>query len=122
MPAGRLAFALATAAVGWAALFTWWALTASVYSDGQTILDANPEPIVRVAIALPLGISAAVWLSLRAACRHDSVFAHRLGVGLASVLLVLAVLTGFSIGMAVLPGAVALMSAAAITPLTDTRG
>lgn len=117
MTAGRLAFALATAAVGWAAWFTWWALTASAYSDGQTILEVNPEPIVRVAIATPLALSVVVWLSLRAACRRDSVTAHRVGLTLASMLYLFALVTGFSIGMAVLPGATALMSAAAVTPV-----
>jgi hypothetical protein len=57
---GRREFALATLAVVWAAGFTWWELTASAYSDGQTLLEANPETLVRVAIAIPLAMSALV--------------------------------------------------------------
>ena len=44
---------LATGAVVWAAGFTAWALTAPGYSDGQTILEANPETTVRVADSKP---------------------------------------------------------------------
>ena len=66
----RSGFVLATAAVLWAAGFTGWALTASAYSDGQTILEANPETIVRVVIAFPLAASALVWVLL-GGCRTN---------------------------------------------------
>jgi hypothetical protein len=114
---GRRAFTLATAAVVWAAGFTWWVLTASVYSDGQTILEANPETTVRVAIAIPLAASAVVWALLRVACRANRRWARTCGIAAASLLLLFALVTGFSIGLLVLPGAVALVAAAVCTPV-----
>ena len=105
--------------MAWAAAFTWWVLTASVYSSGQTILEANPEATVRVAIAIPLVVSAVVWVSLHIACRRNSRWAQRFGLVLASVLMLFALITGFSIGMFVLPGVVALSVAAAVTPVTS---
>jgi hypothetical protein len=108
---------LATAAVVWAAGFTGWVLTASVYSDGQTILEANPEPSVRVAVAAPLVASALVWALLAGACRTNSRWARNCGIVTASLLVLFAVVTGFTIGMFVLPGAVALVAAAAYTPV-----
>ena len=114
---GRSAFALATGAVVWAAGFTAWALTASSYSDGQTLLEANPETTVRVAIALPLAVSALVWVLLSAACRTNAAWARTGGIVAASLLVLFAVVTGFTIGLFVLPGAVALMAAAVRTPV-----
>ena len=46
---------LATGAVVWAAGFTAWVLTAPGYSDGQTILEANPEATVWVAVTVVCG-------------------------------------------------------------------
>jgi hypothetical protein len=109
---------LATAAVLWAAGFTVWALTASAYTDGQTILEANPEPVVRVAIAFPLAASALVWLLLGAACRTHRQWVRICGLVTASLLALFALLTGFTIGMFVLPGAVALVLAAVYTPVS----
>jgi hypothetical protein len=114
---GRSAFALATGAVLWAAGFTAWALTASTYSDGQTILEANPETTVRVAIAIPLATSALVWVLLSTACRTNRRWARSCGIVTASLLVFFAVITGFTIGLFVLPGAVALMAAAVRTPV-----
>ena len=101
----------------WAAGFTAWVLTAAVYSDGQTILQANPEPVVRVAVALPLAASALVWVLLNAACRTNSRWARTSGIVAASVLVLFALVTGFTIGLFVLPGAVALVTAAVYTPV-----
>jgi hypothetical protein len=109
---GPLAFALATGAVLWAAAFTVWALTASAYSGGQTILEANPEAFVRVALATPLALSAGAWLAMHLACHRASRPAYALGLGFASVLALFALLAGFTIGLAVLPGATALLVAA----------
>jgi len=114
---GRGAFVLATGAVVWAAGFTAWALTAAAYSDGQTLLQANPEPVVRVAVALPLAASALVWVLLNAACRTNSRWARTSGIVAASLLVLFALVTGFTIGLFVLPGAVALVVAAVRTPV-----
>jgi hypothetical protein len=69
--------------------------------------------------------SALVWLTLHVACRSDSRAARSLGLAAASILLVFAILTGFTIGTFVLPGAIALTAAAALTPVggdTTARG
>ena len=108
---------LATGAVVWAAGFTAWVLTAPGYSDGQTILEANPETTVRVAVALPLVASVVVWVLLGAACRTNSGWARTCGIVAASLLVGFAVITGFTIGLFVLPGAVALVAAAVYTPV-----
>lgn len=114
----RAAFWLATGAVAWAAAFTVWVLTASFYEPGgQTILAANEEISVRIALFMPLLTSALVWLALHIACRNDNRAARSLGLAAASTLLVFAILTGFSIGTFVLPGAIALTAAAAMTPV-----
>ncbi|HVF78869.1 MAG TPA: hypothetical protein VNA28_11275 [Solirubrobacteraceae bacterium] len=114
----RASFWLATAAVAWAAAFTVWVLTASFYEPGgETILAANEELSVRIALFVPLVISGLVWLSLRIACRNDNGAARSLGLAAASILLVFAILTGFTIGTFVLPGAIALTAAAALTPV-----
>ncbi len=112
------AFWLASGAIAWAIAFTAWVLTASVYGPGgETILEANEELTVRVAVFAPLAISGLVWWTLHVACRDGSRTARRWGVGAACVLLLFALLTGFTIGMFVLPGAIALTVAAALTPV-----
>jgi hypothetical protein len=114
----RAAFWLATGAVAWAIGFTAWVLTASVYEPGgETILAANEELIVRIAVFAPLVTSALVWLALHIACRDANRVARSVGLAAASTLLVFALLTGFTIGMFVLPGAIALTAAAAMTPI-----
>jgi hypothetical protein len=110
-------FWLATVAVVWAAAFTAWALFGSAYSSGETILEENPEFTVRVAIAAPLVLASTVWLLLHVACRFGAIWARRAASVLAWLLVAFAVVTGFSIGLLVLPAAVALVAAAALTPL-----
>ncbi len=115
--AGRLAFSLATAAVCCAVGFTVWALTASVYSSGETLLEANPELSVRVALALPLVVTLGVWLLLHAACRRNARPAKTAATIIASLLVAFAAITGYSIGMFVMPVAALLLAAALITPV-----
>jgi hypothetical protein len=114
------AFWLASGAVGWAAAFTAWALTASVYSDGQTILEANPETVVRIAIAAPLVLTLIVWTVLHVACRTGRAGLRTIGTVLAWILLAFAIVSGFSIGMAFLPGAALLALAAGLTPVRES--
>ena len=112
----RAAFWLASGALAWAVGFTAWVLTAPVYEPGgETILEANEEPIVRVVVFVPLVMSAFVWWTLHVACRGGSPAARRAGLAAASVLLFFALLTGFTIGMFMLPGAIALVAAAVMT-------
>lgn len=92
-------------------------LTASFYEPGgETILVINEELSVRIVLFVPLVISGLVWLALHIACRNDNRAARSLGVAAACILLVFAILTGFTIGIFVLPGAIALTAAAALTP------
>jgi hypothetical protein len=113
---GRAALLLATTAVAGAAAFTVWALFAPVYSSGETILEANPEVSVRLALATPFVVTCGIWLLLHVACRSGAVWARRTASTIAWLLVAFAVITGFSIGLFVLPGAVALVIAAALTP------
>jgi hypothetical protein len=111
-------FWLANLAVVWAALFTAWALFGSAYSSGETILEENPD--ATVAVAAPLVVVATVWLLLHLACRYDAVGARRAATVLAWLLGAFAVITGFSIGLFVLPAAIALVAAAALTPVAGS--
>jgi hypothetical protein len=114
----RTAFWLATGAVAWAAAFTALALTASFYEPGgETILEVNEELAVRVALAAPLLVSVLVWLALHIACRTDSQALRRLGIVTACLLVAFSLVTGFTIGTFVLPGAVALVAGALLTPV-----
>ena len=117
---GRLAFVLASCAVVWAAAFTVWALTATAYSDGRTILETNPDTIVRVALAAPLVLSLVVWYVLWVACNVHSAAARVVGLVLATLLALFAVVTGFTIGLFVFPGAAMLVGAAGVTPTRVT--
>lgn len=114
---GRFAFIAATAAVVLASAFTYWALTASAYSSGETLLEANPETLARVALWTPLAVTVAVWLLLHLACRFDLRAAKVAGCLLAGVLSLFAFVTGFSIGLFVMPAAGMLMMAAVFTPV-----
>ena len=100
------------------AVFTVWALFASTYSSGETVLEANPEFSVRVAVAAPLLVTLAVGLLLHVACHFGATWARRAASTMAWLLVVFAVITGFSIGMFVLPGAVVLVLAASLTPVS----
>jgi hypothetical protein len=98
-----------------AAAFTVWALFGSAYSSGESVLEANPD--AAVAIAAPLVVTSVVWLLLHVACRFDARWARRAGSILAWLLVAFGVVTGFSIGLVVLPVAIALVCAAALTPV-----
>jgi hypothetical protein len=108
-------FWLANLAVAWAAFFTAWALFGSAYPSGESVLEENPD--APVGIAAPLVLAAVVWVLLHVACRYDAIGARRAGTMLAWLLVAFAVITGFSIGLFVLPVAVALVAAAALTPV-----
>jgi hypothetical protein len=111
-------FWLANLAVAWAAFLTAWATFGSAYSPGESVLEENPDAIV--AVAAPLVLAAIVWVLLHLACRYDARWARRAATGLAWLLVAFAVITGFSIGLFVLPVAVALVAAAALTPVAGS--
>jgi hypothetical protein len=109
-------FWLANLALAWAALFTAWALFGSAYSSGESVWEANPD--ASVGLAAPLAVTATVWLLLHVACRHGARWARRAATVLAWLLVAFAVVTGFTIGLFVLPVAIALVAAAARTPVS----
>ncbi len=115
---GKVAFWFATAGVAFAAVFTLWALTASTYSSGQTLLEANEGLLPRVAIATPLIVASLVWAFLHLACRRDSEGWLRAGQVGASAVLAFAFITGFTIGIAIVPAGIALLVAALMTPVS----
>ena len=109
-------FWLANLAVAWAAMFTAWALFGSAYSSGESVLEENAD--ATVALAAPLVLAATVWALLHVACRFDAIWARRSATVLAWLLVAFAVITGFTIGLFVLPAAIALVAAAALTPVS----
>jgi hypothetical protein len=111
-------FWLANLAVVWAALFTAWAIFGSAYSSGESVLEANPD--APIALAAPLVVAATVWLLVHVACRDDAIGARRAASVLAWLLVAFAIVTGFSIGLFVLPAAVALVAAAVLTPVAGS--
>jgi hypothetical protein len=111
-------FWLANVAVLWAALFTAWAIFGSAYSSGESVLEENPD--AAVAVAAPLVLAATVWLLLHVACRYNAIGARTVAKVLAWLLVAFAVITGFTIGLFVLPAAIALVAAAALTPVTGS--
>ena len=118
---GQLAFGLATLGVAAAVGFTVWALTASVYSHGGSLLSINEELSARAAVAAPVVVASLIWLCLHRACRHDSRAWRAAGLTGAWLVLAVAVLAGMSFGAAVLPAAAALLAAALITPVSSPR-
>jgi hypothetical protein len=98
-------------------------LTASFYEPGgQTILEANEELSVRVALFVPALASVTAWLALHIACRDGKRAPRMTGLVVGSLLVLFTLITGFTIGTFFLPGAIALTVAAAVTPTGPPRG
>jgi hypothetical protein len=98
-------------------------MTASFYEPGgQTILEANEELSVRVALLVPAVASVAVWLALHCACRDGKRAPRMAGLVVGALLVLFSLITGFTIGIFFLPGAIALTVAAVMTPTGPSRG
>lgn len=115
---GKIAFAFTTGGVLLAAAFTVWALTASVYSSGQTLLEANRELVARLAVAAPAVVASLIWLTLHQACRRNSRALRTAGQAAAWAVLAFSFIAGFSFGAAVVPAGVALLVGALMTPVS----
>ena len=103
--AGRIAFTLSAGAVLWcAALFP---LLQPAFLEGDNSF---------VPLAIPLGLAMAVFVLLHLTCKRGSEVAGGVAAVLAGLLFAYAIITGFSIGMAILPAAGAALAAATITP------
>ena len=59
-----------------------------------------------------------MWVLLHVACRFDATGAKGAALTVAWLLVAFALITGFSIGLFVVPGAVMLVIAASLTPVT----
>lgn len=125
-------FAAASLGVLLAGAFTLWALTSEVYSSvslsssggvtspHSTLLEQNPGPVTVIAVVAPLLLAMVCWMALQTACRHESKRWRNVGMGIALVLMAFSLITGFSIGMALMPAALALVIGAALTPVRGT--
>jgi hypothetical protein len=121
---GRWAFALASAAVIWAISLVPIAFLVPVYGtsasgDGTsgTLIAVNGlSPRLLVVIALPAVFALLGWIGLRRLCTRGASRGGFLAT-LAIVLLgALTLLTGFSVGFAMLPVLVLLLVARRLTP------
>jgi hypothetical protein len=109
-PRGWVAFASATAAVALAGAFTYWALNEPMLMQDDDVVT------IRIAIALPLVLTTFGWILLHLACRYDRESLRNAGAAVATVLYLLCLISGFSIGLLVMPAAAALLVAVALTP------
>ena len=123
MRRGRWAFGLTLAAFAWAAALVVGALVLPVYSveesgdvsSSATLVAVNGLGVL-LPVAVPALITAVVWIALHRRCSRGSRFAGALAWTLAGVLVLSSMLAIFSIGLVVLPVALLLLGAAALTP------
>ena len=124
---GRYAFWLTSVAVVWSAALVGGAFTLPVYSSsgtsstgahvsGSLTLVAVNGLGVLVPIGIPLLISALVWFALHRKCSRGGRFAGYLAWMLVAVLAPGCVVAVASIGLLLVPVALLLGGAAAITP------
>ena len=124
---GRQAFWLTSAAVTWSTALVGGAFTLPVYSSSATsstgarvfgtlTLVAVNGLGVLVPVGIPLLISALVSFALHRKCSRGGPFAGRLAWMLVAVLALGCVVAAASIGLLVVPVALLLGLAAAITP------
>lgn len=124
---GRQAFWLTSAGVAWSAALVGGAFTLPVYSSsatsstganvsGSLTLVAVNGLGVLVPVGIPLLISALVWFALHRKCSRGGPFAGYLAWLLVVVLALGCVVAAASIGLLIVPVALLLGRAAAITP------
>jgi hypothetical protein len=110
---GWIAFGLAVGAVGWGLLLVPWALFSPAYhgsrcegtactSTSSTLVAVNGTGVL-VWIALPVVAAVLGWMLLHRACAASSRAAVNGAWLLVLVLLAFSFVTGFSIGLFVLP-------------------
>ena len=128
MYSGRWAFGLTVTAFVWTLGLIAWALVAPAYSGvasdssgvthslpSQTLVQENGASVL-IPVAAPAVLVAVVWWALHRKCSRGSLFGERLAIALVILLGLFALVTGFSIGLYVLPVAVLLTSAVVMTP------
>jgi len=124
---GRQAFWLTTAAFAWSAALLGAAFLLPVYgasgasstgthwSGSLTLVAVNGLGVL-VAVAVPVLISALVWVALHRKCSRGGRMAGRLAWALVVVLALGCLVTAASIGLLVVPVVFLLACAADITP------
>ena len=124
---GRWAFGLTVAAFAWSVGLVPAALVAPLYSGtaasgsgpttstSSTLVEVNGAQVLLI-VAVPALLAALAGIALHRKCAHGSLRAERLAWVAVSVLGALAILGAASIGLLVLPIALLLGAAAALTP------
>jgi hypothetical protein len=124
---GRWALYLTAAAFLWALALVAGAFLVPVYSGVEggsaagvvdttsTLVDVNGLGVL-LPVALPAMVVGLVWLALHRKCSRGSARSGHVAGGLIVMLGTFCVLTGFSIGVFVLPTVLLLAGAATLTP------
>jgi hypothetical protein len=124
---GRWALGLTVVAVAWGLALIAGALLVPVY-DGETTTSAGAVTTssatlvgengagVLAAVGLPVVLALLVWLALHRKCTRASARAGTVAWWLVGLLLAFCLVSAFTIGVFVLPLALALAGAAALTP------
>jgi hypothetical protein len=128
---GRWALGLTAAAFVWALALVAGAFFVPVYSVAEggsdtgvvsttsTLVGENGLGVL-LPVALPAAVVGLVWLALHRKCSRGSARSGRVAGGLIILLGTFCVLTGFSIGLFVLPTVLLLAGAATVTPGRST--
>ena len=128
---GRWAFALTVASFVWALVVVGAAFVVPVYSVEEsspsggvvrttsTLVDVNGVGVL-VPVALPALVVVLVWFALRRRCSRGSSRSGAVAWVLIGLLATFCLLAAFSIGVFVVPVALLLAGAAALTPHHST--
>jgi hypothetical protein len=117
------AFGLTVGAFGWALALVLGAVVVPVYSgkssaggtSSATLVDENGLGVL-VPVAIPALVAAVVWFALHRVCSRGSGAGLYVAWSLIAVMGLFSLLAAASIGMFVLPVALLLAGAAALTP------
>ena len=115
MVRGRIAFASSSLAVLLAAVLVSAAFWAPLYSDGSTLLDENGTGVL-VPMCVPLVLTLIAFWGLWLKCSRGSVAGERAAIAVLTVIGIFTILSGFSIGIFVLPLTALVAAAVALTP------
>jgi hypothetical protein len=112
---GRIAFGTSFLAVALSAVFVSAAFWAPMYSNGSTLVQDNGMRVL-IPVSIPLLLSLAAFAGLWLKCTRGSVAGERVAAAVLAVLAFFTILTGFSIGIFVLPLTALVAVAVALTP------
>jgi hypothetical protein len=114
---GWVAFALASLAVLYGAMFVIWAVAVPSYSGGTTFLDLSSSTGAGLLLASQsLLASCVVWALLHRHCSSGDKLSGIAAEWLAVAFLVWAFVGGFSLSFGTFPAAVLLLAAVLMTP------